>query len=64
MIKDKKEFYDEIILQLNSKQKKDLEQHNKSREVPPELIENQEVYVKISGIKNKIKNKFKIKMEI
>lgn len=56
-MKDKNEFFDEIILQLKSKQKKDLEQHNKKREVPPELMENQEVYLKNAGIKTKIKNK-------
>lgn len=58
MIKDKNEIFDEIILKLKAKQKKNLEQHNKKKEAPSELLENQEVYVKSSGIKSKIKNKF------
>ena len=60
MIKDRNEFYDDIVVNLSSRQKQDLEQHNRKREIPPKLLENQEIYVKSPGIKSKIKDKFNV----
>lgn len=52
-------IFDEIITRLELHQKKTLEPKNKFREMEPHMAENEEVYNRIQGIKNKRKPKFK-----
>lgn len=58
MMKMKEKLYDEVVLQLEKKHKKDHENHNKSRESGPTLKENDVVYVERQGIRNKTKPAF------
>ena len=51
-------LYDEVILELEKKQKENLKNHNKSREPEPKLKENEVVFVKRQGLRSKVKPQF------
>lgn len=58
ILSQKQKLYDEIILELEKRQKKTLQNLNKNRETEPKLQENEVVYVARQGIKSKTKPKF------
>lgn len=58
IINMKNKMFDEVILELEKRQKQALANHNKTREIEPKLHENEIVYVARQGIKCKTKPKF------
>lgn len=63
ILENRNKLFDEIILELQKKQQKDLNCHNRSRQEEPQLSPNQDVFLKRQGIKSKTKSKFnKIKV--
>lgn len=54
----KNKMFDEVILELEKRQKQALANHNKDREIETKLHENEIVYVARQGIKCKTKPKF------
>jgi hypothetical protein len=63
IIENRNHVFDEVILQLQKTQNKDMDHHNKNREVEPELRSNEDHFIKRQGIRSKTKDKFqKIKV--
>lgn len=58
ILANRNKIYDDVVMQLERTQKKDLDQHNQNREEEPELQENEKVFHKVQGIKCKTKKKF------
>lgn len=50
--------FDHVIKKLENTQNKDVIKHNKNKEEDPNFEENEKIYVKMQGIKNKNKDKF------
>lgn len=59
LIQNRDKIFDDVLLELQTKQRKDLEYHNKDREQEPTLETDQKVYLKVQGLKSKTKDKFK-----
>lgn len=59
MITHRNNNFEEVINQLITTQKKDLAYHNEGREEDPKLREDQEVGVRVQGIKRKTQAPFK-----
>lgn len=58
MMQEKNKFYDEIILANEKTQNSNVTYHNKGREEAPNIKENEIIYKKIQGIRNKTKEKY------
>lgn len=59
ILENRDELFDEIIQELEARQKKQIDSHNKTREDDPIFEPNQDIFVKTSGIPNKRKAKFR-----
>lgn len=59
IIESRNKIYDEVILKLEQKQKKQLDYFNENREEDPSFEENEELYLKPQGIKKKTQPKFR-----
>lgn len=58
ILENRNKVFDEVILELEKRQKEMLESKNKNREPEPCLEENEIVFLTRQGIPNKTKNKF------
>lgn len=58
IISMKEKMYDEVILELEKRQKQTSQNLNKNREIEPKLEENEIVFIARQGIKNKTKPQF------
>lgn len=59
ILENRDELFDEIIQELEARQKKQIDSRNKTREDDPIFEPNQDIFVKTSGIPNKRKSKFR-----
>lgn len=59
ILEQRNKFFDEIIYESNNTKNKNLVYHNNSREDPPVLLEEDTVYKKVQGIKNKEKERYR-----
>lgn len=59
ILENRDELFDEIIQELEARQKKQIDSRNKTREDDPIFEPNQDIFVKTSGIPNKRKAKFR-----
>lgn len=59
ILDNRNEIFDEIVQTLEIQQKKLIDRHNKNREIEPKFSERDPIFVKIPGIPNKKKPKFK-----
>ena len=58
ILKNRNKIFDEVVLNLLKKQKQDLLNHNKNREVEITLQPNDTVYIARQGIRNKVQPMF------
>lgn len=58
MFKSKEKLHDEIVIELERKQKLTHASQNKTRELEPKLSENETVFIARQGIRSKVKPKF------
>lgn len=59
ILDNRNEVFDDVIEQLKTRQEKQIEYHNKSREDDPHFEPQDPIFVKTVGIPNKKKKKFK-----
>lgn len=59
ILENRDELFDEIIQELEARQKKQIDSRNKTREDDPIFEPNQDIFVKTSGIPHKRKAKFR-----
>lgn len=58
MLENRNKVFDEVIGELESKQRKDHDYHNATKEKEPELHEGEVVYLKRQGVKSKTQPQF------
>lgn len=58
IIEKRNKLYEEVTLELSKTQKANLDQRNKHLENAPKLQENDQIYHKVQGIKNKTNEKY------
>lgn len=59
LLENRNRTFDEVVARIQNEQRKTLEYHNRAREIEPRLDEDENVHLKVQGIKKKTRDKFR-----